>query len=109
MKKTMTGIALVAMTTALMMSGPISAQASDGVCGFYAFGGAYKSRANANRQARRIGGQVFDLDASDSPNAGKGFWVVGAGPGNRSWADRRRRDFRARGARGAYVAARCMY
>ena len=85
------------------------ALASDGVCGHYAFAGAFSTRNAARKQARRVGGQVFDLDASDSPNAGKGLWVVGTGPGPRSWASKQARKFRDRGVRGAYVAARCMY
>ncbi|MEM9732666.1 MAG: hypothetical protein AAF903_04155 [Pseudomonadota bacterium] len=110
MKKMITGIALAAMTAAFLnTTTPAPVEASEGNCGFYAFAGAYQSRRNADRQARRVGGQVYDLDQSDSPNAGKGFWVVGIGPGPRGWANQRRREFRSRGARGAYVAARCIW
>jgi len=86
-----------------------TASASDGNCGYWAFGGAFQSRRSADRRARQVGGQVYDLDQSDSPNAGKGFWVVAAGPGPRGWANQRRREMRSRGARGAYVAARCIW
>lgn len=89
---------------------PVSgAFASEGACGYYAFAGAFSSRRSARNRARRVGGQVFDLDASDSPNAGSGLWVVGRGPGGRGWANRQKRKFQRRGVRDAYVAARCMY
>ncbi|MEE9313724.1 MAG: hypothetical protein V3V02_03665 [Rhizobiaceae bacterium] len=92
------------------VSPPIkSASASEGVCGYYAFAGAFHSYRSAKRRANRVGGQVFNLDDSDSPNAGTGLWVVGAGPGPRRWANQRKRRFRRNGVRDAYIASRCMY
>ena len=100
-------VIIMVLTYSVFQASPV--RASDGVCGFYAFAGAFSTRRAAQRQANRVGGQVFDLDASDSPNAGKGLWVVGAGPGSKYWANQRKRDFRRNGARSAYVASRCMY
>ena len=56
-----------------------------------------------------MGGRVFDVDASNSPNAGQGWYAVGFGPTNRASANSARRDYRASGVRGAYVANRCFY
>lgn len=93
-----------AMSTSLQ-----TVHASEGNCGYWAFAGAFQSRRSADRRARQVGGAVYDLDQSDSPNAGKGFWVVAYGPGPRNWANQRKRDFQRNGVRGAYVAARCIW
>lgn len=85
------------------------AQASDGNCGYYAFAGAFQNYRSAQRKARRIGAVAMDLDQSDSPNAGKGYWVVAVGPGPRRWAKRQERKLRRRGAGDTYVAARCIW
>ena len=101
-------LVLMALVT-LSMSAPLSkASASEGACGFYAFAGAFHSRWSAERRANRVGGQVYDLDESDSPNAGRGLWVVGAGPGSKSWAHQRKRRFNRHGVYDAYIAWRCM-
>lgn len=78
-------------------------------CGYFAFAGAFSTYNRAQRQANRVGGNVWSLDHSNSPNAGRGLWVVARGPGSssraRSWA----RTYRNRGVGGAYVANRCFY
>ena len=103
----LTAVLASAMTVAFT---PIpAAQASDGVCGWYAFAMATKNRRAANKAARKYGGQVYDVDESDSPNAGQGWWTVARGPGSKRWANQRRNEYRSRGASGAYVASRCMY
>lgn len=85
------------------------AQAADS-CGYYAFAGAFSTYRRAERRANRVGGNVWGLDASDSPNAGRGLWVVAKGPtSSRGRANRWRWQYRDRGVRGAYVAYRCFY
>ncbi len=84
------------------------ATAGSQVCGYWAFGGAFQVRRNAIRRARRVRAHVFDLDRSDSPNAGKGYWVVTQGPDSRSWARRKARKWRRMGVPGAYAARRCF-
>ncbi|MEL6735436.1 MAG: hypothetical protein AAFO98_06100 [Pseudomonadota bacterium] len=83
------------------------AQAADS-CGFFAFAGAYQSRNRARRQANRVGGTVWSVDFSNSPNAGQGWWAVGRGPGSRSQANRWKRQYQNRGT-SSYVANRCFY
>ena len=84
------------------------ARAADS-CGWFAFAAATKSYASAERQANRLGGAVWSVDASNSPNAGKGFWTVALGPGSKSQARYWRNQYRARGAKGAYIGNRCFY
>lgn len=95
---------LVAATASTALPTPAEA-----ACGWYAFAGAYKSRRAAQRQARRLNGIVFDVDASDSPNAGQGWYAVGFGPTDWAQADTIKRNYRADGVRGAYAARRCFY
>jgi len=83
------------------------AEAADS-CGFFAFAGAYQSYNRAQRQANRVGGNVWSVDASNSPNAGQGWWAVARGPSNRSQANRWKRQFQNRGI-SSYVARRCFY
>ncbi len=102
---------LVLATTVLFglaLGASTSASAADS-CGYFAFAGAFKSFAAANRQANRVGGAAWGLDSSNSPNAGKGLWVVALGPGSRSQANRWRNQYKARGVRSAYVANRCFF
>ncbi|MDD9909002.1 MAG: hypothetical protein OXR62_04845 [Ahrensia sp.] len=78
-------------------------------CGYFAFAGAYSTFNRADRQASRVGGAAWGLDSSNSPNAGKGLWVVAKGPGSRTQANNWRRQYRNKGVKGAYVAKRCFY
>lgn len=87
---------------------PVQSYAANS-CGYFAFAGAYKSLRSAQRQANRVGGSAWGLDSSNSPNAGKGLWVVARGPGSRAAANRWRNQYRQRGVSGAYVANRCFY
>ncbi len=82
---------------------------AEAACGFWAFAGAFQNYNNAQRRQRQVGGSIWDLDSSDSPNAGKGFFVIAEGPGSRAQANRWKRQFRNNGARSAYVARRCLY
>ena len=101
---------IAAAVVATSFSAIAPAQASDEFCGYWAFAGAYQNYNNARRQANRFGGDVLDLDRSNSPNAGQGFHVVAKGPYNsRSRANRRAREYRRDGVRGAYAAHRCFY
>lgn len=93
--------------TADTVTNTAPAQAADS-CGFFAFAGAYQSRNRARRQANRVGGTVWSVDFSNSPNAGQGWWAVGRGPGSRSQANRWKRQYQNRGA-SSYVANRCFY
>ena len=78
-------------------------------CGWFAFAAATKSYNSAQNQANRFGGNVWSVDHSNSPNAGKGFWTVAMGPGSKSQANNWKRTYRARGAKGAYIGNRCFY
>ncbi|MER0239789.1 SPOR domain-containing protein [Fulvimarina sp. MAC8] len=78
-------------------------------CGYFAFAGAFSSFNAANRRANQVGGSAWGLDSSDSPNAGRGMWVVAIGPGSRGDANRWRNQYRSRGIGDAYVAYRCFY
>lgn len=78
-------------------------------CGYFAFAGAFGSFNEADRRANAVGGAAWGLDSSDSPNAGRGLWVVAIGPGSRGDADRWREEYRSRGVRDAYVGYRCFY
>ncbi|MFD0915523.1 SPOR domain-containing protein [Pseudahrensia aquimaris] len=99
---------LLAGAVAIMAASANQAHAQ-AACGWYAFAMATKSERAAVRMANRVGGRVFDVDASNSPNAGQGWWTVARGPSSKSRANRARRDLRARGARGAYIGHRCFY
>lgn len=84
------------------------AKAADS-CGWYAFAMATKSINSARSAANRFGGNVWDVDASNSANAGQGWYTVAKGPGSKSSARRWRNQYRARGARKAYIGNRCFY
>jgi len=103
---------LAAMTAPMVFAASMltasPASAADS-CGFFAFAGAFKSFEAANQRADEIGGSAWGLDSSNSPNAGKGFWVVAKGPGSRSEAKGWRDQYRSFGVSGAYVANRCFY
>ena len=92
---------------ALSFGAAAPASAADS-CGYFAFAGAYNSFGQANRRANRIGGAAWGLDSSNSPNAGKGLWVVAKGPGSRRQAKRWQRQYRNQGVK-SYVANRCFY
>ena len=101
---------LALATAASMVTAPTVAIAED-VCGWFAFAGAYSSRSVARREARALDLDFYDLDESDSPNAGEGLWVVAAGPYTSSRAARReaRRLEREEDIDGAYASRRCFY
>jgi hypothetical protein len=96
--------------TASMTAAPTVVVAED-VCGWFAFAGAYSSRSVARREARNLDLDFYDLDESDSPNAGEGLWVVAAGPYDSGRAARReaRRLEREEYVDGAYAGRRCFY
>lgn len=96
---------LAGATMAALAVTPAAAQG----CGWYAFAGAYQSYGRAQRQANRVGGYVVNVDNSNSPNAGRGFFAVAAGPTSRSGANNARRRFQRNGVGSAYVANRCFY
>ena len=100
-------IAMAAAFGLLLTSGATTAHASG--CGWYAIGGAFQNRNSAYNQAGNLDASVYDLDDSDSPNAGKGFYVVALGPVRKRQANRYRREFRQNGVRGAYVKQMCFY
>lgn len=105
--KTINRLVMAALLAApLIAVGP--AHAGSEICGSWAFGGAFKNYNSAVRRANRLGGNVLDLDKSDSPNAGKGFWVVGKGPGSAAQARRWARNWKNRGISGAYSSYRCF-
>ena len=95
-----------ALAGALMSATP--AKAGDYICGHYAFGGAFQNYNNAIRQANNINGMVLDLGRSNSPNAGKGYWVVAKGPFRKHKANNWASTWRSWGVNGAYRAYRCF-
>ena len=100
----------IAILSAALAAGSLfSTAASAQGCGWYAFAGAYQSYGRAQRQANRVGGYVVNVDNSNSPNAGRGFFAVAAGPTSRSGANSARRRFQRNGVGSAYVANRCFY
>lgn len=101
-------LAASAMLGSLMSVTP--AQAGDEFCGYWAFAGAFQNYSNAVRRANNYGGNVLDLDRSNSPNAGKGYHVVAKGPyQSKHRANRAARNYRSYGVSGAYAAHRCFY
>ncbi len=104
---TFTKIASAAAFAALTLSAT-PAMAGDYICGHFAFGGAFQNYSNAVNQANRLGAQVLDLDRSNSPNAGLGYWVVAKGPYGPRGARKKARQMRNWGANGAYAAHRCF-
>ena len=104
---------IAAIAVALSLGAGVAipkAHASDGSdCGYFVFVGAFKSYSSAARKARRVGGEVYDLDYSDSPSAGRGFYAVTVGSsGSRRTAEKMARGARYDGDRDAYVAFRCF-
>lgn len=103
--KTIAATALLVGTLGAMT---IPASAGSQVCGNYVIGGASKNWNTANKIAKKVGGNVWDLDKSNSPNAGKGFWVVADGPFISSEAKKRVRRWKKKGAKGAYRKNMCF-
>ncbi|MEL6946927.1 MAG: hypothetical protein AAFO73_04765 [Pseudomonadota bacterium] len=104
--KTLAAAALAAVT--LANAAPAEA-GGHSQCGYYAFGGAYQNYSNAKAQAVRLGAAIRDLDRSNSPNAGQGYWVVSYGPVNRWAAKSAANNWRWQGVHDAYVAKRCFF
>ncbi len=98
----------IAAVFAAFLAGASPTRAADS-CGYFAFAGAFNSFNKADRKASRIGGNAWGLDSSDSPNAGKGLWVVAKGPGSKPQANQWRRQYVRKGVRDAYVARRCFF
>ena len=105
MKRNIIIAALAAAATLSISAG--SAQASG--CGYYALGGAFHNLNSAYNRAGNIDASVYDLDRSNSPNAGKGYYAVALGPVSRWRAKDYRRQFKRNGVRGAYVKRMCFY
>ena len=105
MKTKILGLAIGAMTLAGLAATPAAASG----CGYYALGGAFKNLNSAYNRAGDIDASVYDLDNSNSPNAGKGFYVVALGPVSRGRANQYKREFRSNGVRGAYIKRMCFY
>jgi hypothetical protein len=84
---------------------------AEDICGWFAFAGAYSSRSVARREARQLDLDFYDLDESDSGNAGEGLWVVASGPFARASQARRevRRLERDEDVEDAYASQRCFY
>ncbi|MCE7028816.1 SPOR domain-containing protein [Jiella avicenniae] len=100
---------LISVCVALALLPASASLAHASGCGWYAIGGAFKSRNSAYNQAGNLDASVYDLDDSNSPNAGKGFYVVALGPVRRSEANEYRREFRQNGVGSAYVKKMCFY
>ncbi len=105
-KKSILSAALLFAASYGLSTTPVSAADS---CGYFAFAGAFRSFETANQRANAIGGAAWGLDSSNSPNAGRGLWVVAKGPGSRGEANHWRNEYRAVGIGDAYVANRCFY
>lgn len=110
--KIVSALASAALALGLTAATDTPARAGDGYgyCAHFVFAGAYRSYGNAQRQANRWSGRIHDLDRSDSPNAGRGLFVVTLG----DWSSRSRArsvawNARNNGVEGAYAAYRCFY
>ena len=110
--KILSTLTAAALALGLSATTGAPARAGDGYgdCGYFVFAGAYQNYRNAARQADRWSGTIHDLDRSDSPNAGRGFYVVTLG----QWHSKRRAksvawNARHNGVDGAYAAYRCFY
>jgi hypothetical protein len=103
------GFGLAAAILLSGLAGP--AHAEEELCGYFAFAGAYGSERTARREARRLDIDFYDLDESDSPNAGEGYYVVASGPFDSGAEARReaRRLNREPGVDGAYAKELCFY
>lgn len=100
---------IAAAIAATTLTNAAPALAGDAICGTYVFAGAYQVKSNAHRQANHVGGTVLDLDRSNSPNAGKGYWVVAQGPLKPYAARQVRNQWQNWGVHDAYTAKRCFY
>lgn len=101
----------LAVATVLVGASAGTVVAQDELCGYFAFAGAYSSERAARREARRLDIDYYNLDESDSPNAGEGLFVVASGPFDRASQARReaRRLNREPGVDGAYAGDRCFF
>jgi hypothetical protein len=70
----------LAAAAVLMGSAPGTVVAEEELCGFFAMAGAFQSERSARREAKRLDIDYYDLDESDSENAGAGYFVVASGP-----------------------------
>lgn len=84
------------------------AEGTGQACGYWAFAGAFKDVNVALNKQRTIGGTVWSLSGSDSPNAHLDLYVIAEGPASRSQANQWKRQFQAKGVHDAYVARRCL-
>ncbi|MBO0903188.1 SPOR domain-containing protein [Jiella sonneratiae] len=100
-------IASIAAAVALVATTGSLAHASG--CGWYAIGGAFQSRNAAYNHAGDLDASVYNLDDSNSPNAGKGFYAVAIGPVSKRQANQYRRQFQSNGVKSAYVKNMCFY
>jgi len=98
----------IAITTLTYSTDFSRAEGTGQACGFWAFAGAFKDVQVAYNKQRRIGGSVWHLAGSDSPNAHLDLYVIAKGPSSRSQANAAKRQFQAKGVRDAYVARRCL-
>ncbi len=116
MKRTTLSICAVAICASLAATTPARATGGGvpvepgGVCGLWAFGGAFSSLSSARRQARRLWSNVYDLRDSNSPNNHRRLFVVATGPAStRGFARQWVREMKHKGVRNAYMARRCFY
>ncbi len=103
-----TGILKATLVAATFMSMSAGAAQASG-CGWYALGGAFQNLNSAYNRAGNLDASVFDLDQSNSPNAGKGYYAVALGPVSKRQARGYRSEFRSNGVRGAYIKKMCFY
>jgi hypothetical protein len=100
----------LAVAAVLIGSVPGTVVAED-LCGYFAMAGAYQSERSARREAKRLDIDYYDLDESDSDNAGEGYFVVASGPYDRESQARReaRRLNREPDVDGAYAKQICFF
>lgn len=96
-----------AAVVALLAVGTHSASANG--CGWYALGGAFQNLNLAYNHAGDLDASVYDLDQSNSPNAGKGYYAVALKGGSKWRAREYRNEFRRNGVRSAYIKNMCFY
>lgn len=101
-------VAAVAVSALAYSTSLSQAEGTGQSCGYWAFAGAFQNSNAAFRKQSRVGGSVWNLAGSDSPNAHLELFVIAQGPSTRSQANIWKRQFQARGVHDAYVARRCL-
>ena len=98
------------IATAAASANFTTAQASDEFCGYWAFAGAFQNPGNAHRRAIATAVQFSILTAPTAQTQDRDITLLPkVRISSKSRANRRAREYRQDGVRGAYAAHRCFY